>query len=532
MRTIINSSAYLLLGLLFSFLISCKKETPKTVPTITAKAVSDITANSATAGGEVTDDGGADVVSRGVCWSSAIATPTTADNKTTDGTGSGKFLSAITGLAPNTTYNLRAYATNSVGTAYYSEVPFKTLALAPVLTTADISSVTPISLVCGGNITNDGGSSVTARGVCWSTSQNPSITDDKTSDGTGTGIFTSSVSGLRPSTTFYLRAYATNSLGTTYGNQVTVKTLEGSLPTVISSEPTNITYSGAVVGGNVTNDGGLPILERGLTFMGYSGDNPPPGGKIILGKGKGTFSTNLILIYGQSCTYRAYAINSLGISHGNPTSFINILMGDADGNEYNTVSLFGQFWFLSNLKTTKYNDGTSIPLVADDLVWRNLSTPGYCWYNNDEASNKNEYGALYNWFTVNTGKLCPIGWHVASDEEWTTLSNNLLGEHSAGGILKELGTTHWQSPNYVLGNKSYFNALPGGYRVPGGGAVGNPTSGGNFAEKGQSGYWYTSTEYDNLFAHRRLLKYDSVEIFKWDAYPKTTGMSVRCIKNK
>ena len=200
--------------------------TTDTAPTVTTTAASNVTGTTADSGGNVTSDGGDAVTARGVCWGTA-ANPTTAGDKTTDGTGTGAFTSNITGLAPVTTYHVRAYATNSVGTAYGGDESFTTGVTVPTATTAAVSNIEMTSAVCGGTITADGGDTVTARGVCWNTSGTPASTDNKTSDGTGTGTFTSSITGLSSGMTYYLRAYATNSAGTGYGNEVSLTTSTG-----------------------------------------------------------------------------------------------------------------------------------------------------------------------------------------------------------------------------------------------------------------------------------------------------------------
>lgn len=139
-------------------------------------------------------------------------------------------------------------------------------------------------------------------------------------------------------------------------------------------------------------------------------------------------------------------------------------LADIDGNVYDTVVIGTQVWMAENLKTTRLNDGTEIPLVADDTAWSNLKTPGYCWYGNYEAFfNLNHYGALYNLYSVTSGKLCPVGWHVPDDDEWYTL-RLFLGYDIAGGKMKEAGTRNWLSPNTGATNESGFNALPGGFR--------------------------------------------------------------------
>jgi len=157
----------------------------------------------------------------------------------------------------------------------------------------------------------------------------------------------------------------------------------------------------------------------------------------------------------------------VGTAYGTQVSFTTLMSGqfsDIDGNVYNTITIGTQIWMKENLKTTKYNDGSSIPLVTDNTAWINLSTPGYCWYNNDAATYKSAYGAMYNWYTVNTGKICPPNWHVPTDTQWETLITYLGGKIIAGGKMKETGTAHWTSPNIGATNETGFTALPGGYR--------------------------------------------------------------------
>ena len=192
------------------------------MPTVTTSPVSDITHNSAKSGGNVIDDGSAPVTARGVCWSTST-NPTTVNSNTTDGTGTGDFTSNITGLAPGILYYVRAYATNSAGTAYGNEHSFTTTTGIPTLTTSAVSEITSTTAICGGNISSEGMAPVTARGVCWSTSNNPTIANSTTSDGTGTGDFISNLTGLADNTTYFVRAYATNSAGTAYGNEVSFR---------------------------------------------------------------------------------------------------------------------------------------------------------------------------------------------------------------------------------------------------------------------------------------------------------------------
>jgi uncharacterized protein (TIGR02145 family) len=193
---------------------------------------------------------------------------------------------------------------------------------------------------------------------------------------------------------------------------------------------------------------------------------------------------------------------------------------DIDGNVYLTVTIGTQVWMAENLKTTKLIDGSAIPLVTDTTVWSNLITPGYCWYNNDSNTYAQTYGALYNWYTVETGNLCPTGWHVPTDADWTTLIDYLGGGAFAGGKLKETGTNHWESPNTGATNESGFSALPGGYRNGIGG----------FYMIGVRGAWWHNNEIDASTAWTLGIHYSDSNVDGLNAN-KRHGHSVRCMKD-
>jgi uncharacterized protein (TIGR02145 family) len=192
---------------------------------------------------------------------------------------------------------------------------------------------------------------------------------------------------------------------------------------------------------------------------------------------------------------------------------------DLDGNVYHSITIGTQTWMVENLKTTMYNDTTAIPLVTD-ATWSTLTTPAYCWFNNDPATNKNPYGALYNWYTVNSNKLCPTGWHVPSDDEWATMITYLGGDTLAGGKLKEAGTAHWTSPNTSADNSSGFTALPGGSHY----------TNGSFYLNGKYGWYWSSTESSSADAWHQYMIYNT-GIISRTAGSKSLGFSVRCIKN-
>jgi hypothetical protein len=203
---------------------SVRKRYPNSKPTVTSATASSITGTTVTVGGNVTSEGTTSVTERGVCYSTST-NPTTNSTKITSGIGSGSFSINITGLSASTTYYFRAYAINSIGTSYGSQKSFTTVSAAlPVVTTADISVITNTSAVSGGNVTSQGGSSVTARGVCYGLTANPTISNNVIPTGSGTGSFSSSITGLTLNTKYYVRAYATNSSGTSYGNNVEFNT--------------------------------------------------------------------------------------------------------------------------------------------------------------------------------------------------------------------------------------------------------------------------------------------------------------------
>lgn len=230
--------------------ISCKKEDPPEKPTLTTLPVSDISETTAKSGGNITDDGGSEINSKGIVWDT-ISDPTVESfiGITMEGGGSGVFLSVLTSLTPATTYYVRAYAVNSAGTAYGAQQTFTTqvpITTLPTVTTSPINNITQTTASGGGNVTSQGGSAIIARGVCWSTSPAPTIADSTTSNGTGTGSFLSSITGLISSTTYYVRAYATNSAGTAYGNEVVFVTTVFLIGVPCPGMPTMNDYNGHV----------------------------------------------------------------------------------------------------------------------------------------------------------------------------------------------------------------------------------------------------------------------------------------------
>jgi uncharacterized protein (TIGR02145 family) len=334
-----------------------------------------------------------------------------------------------TSVSAGNTYTYRVSSFNSVGKSltYSNEVTLTPTAVPvlPTLTTTAASSIANTTAVSGGTISSDGGAAVTTRGVCWSTSPNPTIAlTTKTTDGTGTGAFTSNITGLAANTNYYIRAYATNSVGTAYGNEFIFNTLQ------------------------------------------------------------------------------------------------NTSQCDDTDTPYSTVTIGGQVWMQKNLNVCKYRNGDDIPQVQDPTLWANLTTGAWCYYENNTA-NGSIYGKLYNWYAVNDPRgLAPLGYHVPTDADWTTLTTFLGGTAVAGGKMKATGTSLWTSPNTAATNESGFTGLPGGSR--------NDVDG-LFGYVGNIGSWWSSSEDDTTAAFGRTLGYSFGNV-SYFIFPKGRGFSVRCVK--
>jgi uncharacterized protein (TIGR02145 family) len=501
------------------------------VATLTTTAATAITQTTATAGGNITADGGGAVTVRGTCWATTI-NPSITDSKTTDGTGTGIFTSSLTGLLPGTIYHIRAYATNSAGTAYGTDLTFTTnpIVIPTITTNTAVTSITQTTAASGGNVTADGGGTVSAKGVCWAITANPSITNSKTSDGTGTGSFTSNLSPLLPGTTYHIRAYATNSAGTAYGTDVSFTTNPIVIPTITTAAITSITQTTAVSGGNVSADGGVTVSAKGVCWA--TTPNPAiTNSKTTDGTGTGGFTSSLTpLLSGTTYYVRAYATNSVGTAYGNQLIFTTAgTLTDNDGNTYNTVKIGDQWWMAENLKTRKLNDNTAIPNVTDNTAWTLLTTPALCWINNDEATYKPIYGTMYNWLAVNTGNLCPTGWHVPSDAEYKTMELylglapadiDLWGWRGTDQGSQLKNTTGWAAGQNGT-NTSGFSALPGGYRY---------AATGVFNDVGNLSYWWTSTADGTTAAWYRRLDGNNTGVYHAST-SMLGGKYVRCIKN-
>jgi len=705
-------------------------------PVLTTKPVTQIGTTEAQSGGNITSSGGSSITRRGVCWNT---TPNPVidnnPNKTEQTGGIGEYLSLMINLSPNTLYYVRAYATNSAGTGYGDQVTFTTgkiIVTPTVTTTRPITGITQTTATSGGNVTSDGGASVTARGVCWSTTHDPTINNSKTSDGSGIGSFPSNLTGLTAGTNYYVRAYATNSVGTAYGEEVPfisseattgtftdsrdsktyswvkigtqtwmsqnlaylpavspsaiasqtamhyyvygydgtsvttakaqanystygalynwpaaltacpsgwhlpsdaewtiltnylgvtaggkmkeagtthwripntgatnesgftalpgggrsdgcgfcllgymayfwsssnggfsnvlyrglsydhdgvvssdidrsygffVRCLQGAgvmPPSVTTSPITEITQTTAKGGGNVISDGGASVTARGVCWS-TSHDPTIANGKTSDGTGTGSFTSNLTgLTAGTNYYVRAYATNSVGTAYGEEVPFTTAggntgtFTDNRDSKTYSWVKIGTQTWMSQNL--------AYLPAVSPSATGSETATNYYVYgYEGTSVSaakataNYSTYGALYNWPATLTA--CPSGWHLPSDDEWMILEKNQgMSEFDAnttgwrnsgtvGGKLKESGTTHWSSPNTGATNTSSFTALPGGNRYWEGG----------FIYLGSYAYFWSSSE-SGSGAWARGLHYLGDGVYR-SSYYRRFGFSVRCLQN-
>jgi uncharacterized protein (TIGR02145 family) len=220
---------------------------------------------------------------------------------------------------------------------------------------------------------------------------------------------------------------------------------------------------------------------------------------------------------GSDLTFTTAEKGNKGIIFNNNVNYGSV--SDISGNVYKTVTIGTQTWMAENLKTTRFSDGSQIRLISDGQLFETSTEAAYCFYNNDKPIYNPIYGALYNWYAVSTSKLCPTGWHVSTDDDWTTLGTFLGGDNLAGTKLTESGVTHWQLYS-GSGNESGFTALPGG-----------SITDGLFYNIGWEGKWWTSTEFGTQSAYdREMIHINNTAINRNQAL-KSTGFSVRCVKD-
>jgi uncharacterized protein (TIGR02145 family) len=479
-----------------------------TLPSVVTKSPETILANSANIGGIVTSDGGAPVTERGVCWSTE-PNPVIANYFTSDGVGVGVYQSSMTGLTPGMTYFVRAYATNSFGTAYGNEVSFTT-SLADT-----INAIAP-----GGELIRNSGFEIFKEGSDTTSTSLKDIAfwniDELAANLNGgrwgtAGLRTATLSSK--DTTLYQVIKTIGAYEATYTLSFSARSSWNSqaIRSIFSVSESDSTLRTAIDVKDDTFAIDVPNNINTTTTQVYTRVFVIPANSAYVGK--------KLVIEFDNIPFDDGTDN--GWAEIDNVSLIEAVVSDIDGNIYSSIVIGTQTWMAENLKTTKLRDGSTIPLVTDNAAWAALLTPGYRWFNNDEASYKATYGAMYNWSAVNTGKLCPVGWHVPSINEWTILTDYLGGVSVAAGKLKESGISHWSSPNIGATNETGFTALPGG-RV---------TDNGIFDCFGDYGLWWSSSEGTANDAWHLVLQNSSGSAGGY-TYSVQGGVSVRCLKNK
>ena len=351
----------------------------------------------------------------------------------------------------------------------------------------------------------------------------------------GEQIFSSDYGvGSSNGVTRYYKAYGKNSIGIGYGQEFSyLTTTQTSLASVTTTSVSSVTFNSATVEGYVTSDGGSNVTERGFA---YGTETTPTTDNITVysGQGIGLFSRNLTNLAALTPYYlRAYAANSLGIAYGNQVAFTTaspppcpgaLTVTDFDGNIYHSVQVGSQCWTKSNLRVSRYRNGDIIPTGLSNSAWENTTSGAYAIYNSDPV-NDGLYGKLYNHYAVADNRgLCPTGWHVPSDSEWTTLENHLGGAGVAGGALKSTALLPtpggWIPPNSGATNSSGFSAPPGGIRG----------TTGQFMNMSSYGAWWSTTVLSGSIARGRGLRnsYGDLQI---GASYRVDGFSVRCCRD-
>jgi len=604
------------------------------LPTVSPVSITNTGGASVSMAANVVSDGGANVTERGVCWGTT-SQPTTSSTHAASGTGTGDF--AVTeSLTPGTTYYVRAYATNSVGTAYGAEVTFFKPSL-PTVTTTAATDVAANTATTGGEVTDDGGATVTARGVCWSTSSDPTVNGNHTTDSSGLGSFVSHLTNLSPSTDYYVRAYATNSAGTAYGEQVTISTLdtaliltsdgaatiklcEGNSTTVVyTATPTvgnvsDYTYSWSCSGGTISDTSSisntatitytrpsspnvgtnsytvyctanhetepinvstmtsttvisgrqvlLAMCSEGPTILSKEDNDNNWGAVSSISWGDGisekptirafSHTYNSPGVYTVTITSDAYngfcdvtrtfamgdAVMKpcmVAVAHTNNSTYTSGLettnsdgkvttVADIDGNTYNVVEIGSQCWMAENLRTIQKPDGTSIDGRYDPVGGISADPYGYFYswtavMNDEISSNTNP---------SNVRGICPLGWHVPSATEW----DEMLTEVGTNNAAKLATGCNWQEDmasafynnqkltpgdfRYPMRNSSGFGALPAGYY--------------NASLFGTSTRFWTSHAYDNNSSYYREIV-RNVQSVSSGKEANSNGYSLRCVRD-
>lgn len=484
---------------------------------LTTKEITEVTVNSAKCGGiiDISVDS-SKIEARGVCWSTQ-QNPTIENNKTTDDLGSGEFISALTDLEINTKYYIRIYATYGGSTYYGNELSFKTRDGNVSLTTQEVSSITDNSSMAGGDITDDGGAEVSLRGVCWSTTPNPTTDDSKTTDGSGIGSFTSSVTGLTINSTYYLRAYATNSVGTSYGNQQSFNTLTYTFPTITTTPVTNISFTSATFGGDITYDGGSPVTDRGVCWS--TSPNPTiADDKTSNSTGTGIYTSDVSGLTKSTKYYvRAYATNIAGTIYGNEVSFTTPSIGAGEVLSTST----GRIWMDRNLGATRVATKSADAQAYGDLYQWGRDADGHQKRNSgttSSLSNSNTPG--HGNFIVTSSS--PFDWRSPQDNDLWQGVNGANNPCPSGFRLPT--ESEWNVEMQSWSNSNATGAFSSPLKLP---TAGNRLNSGAFEHVDLWGHYWSSTLKGS---NPRRLNFDIGSVYSFSVN-RASGNSVRCIKD-
>ena len=433
---------------------------------ITTKDVSNITSTSATCGGNITLSSGNTfpVLSRGVCWGINHG-PTLENSHTGDGAGAGSYNSILTNLSVNTVYYVRAYAVNEIGTYYGDEKTFSTTLGLPVVTTKTATNVTQNSARCGGNVTSDNGFNVTERGICWSTFENPIINDNHMTSGVGIGEYICDMLNLASNTIYYVRAYAVNSNGIAYGDNISFTTSSTDI-TVTTNTVTNITASTATCGGNVSlaNGNTLPVTSRGICWC--INHNPTiTDNHTTDGSGTGSFTSNITGLNNSTTYYvRAYATNEVGTYYGAERSFTT-----TDGKPTVTLNI-NSFTYVSATSMSCIPNITSdggYPVIARGVCWDIAPNPttsnnhtndgnGVGYYTSTLTNMNSDYTYYVRAYVTNSMGTSYSSQITITPEFFVYLNlPRLTYNGSTYVIYPDLGYNEWSMANSACNSMSY-----------------------------------------------------------------------------
>jgi uncharacterized protein (TIGR02145 family) len=389
-------------------------------------------------------------------------------------------------------------------------------------------------------VLSDGGSYITEFGLCVSKSPNPTYPNDHVGSAysySQLGL-TEIVFGIESNTTYYVRAYAVNSVGVAYGNEISFTAKTFSTPVVLLDSISSIDSSSAILWGTISNTGSAAVNQKGFVWDTVPNVSLNSNNNSYIPVGNNDFSAVILNLKPNKKYYvRAFAGNNYGNSYSAEQSFITdsitvpppppppppapTSLSDIDGNVYPVIKIANKHWISKNLDVTHYKNGDSIPQVQDAATWASLTTGAWCYYENQTA-NGTTYGKLYNWYAMNDPRgIAPEGWHVPTDTDWQSLTDSLGGFAVAGGKLK--ATTLWDLPNWGATNSSGFSALPGGYRY----------YNGSFGFKGANGHWWSSTptQMSADLGTYVWLSNDTPQIFLPHWFEKQYGYAIRLIWN-